>query len=146
MSVNKAETDSVQHHDTNIERERIELLRRFEGRECIYKDGRFLCRARIVRTDSYLRTMRAELELVDFPGFFPPAPTWDIGGMWDHLSIAADTWRLACSGLTWRLLFNEEIVKEVTEAARRLSEEEVPSDRLYKLTQHLRRCEVNKMV
>ena len=126
---------------------RVQVLAVLPGSDCIYKEGRRICRGKIsnVRTDD--RTIRASFQVTATPGFITPGKdSWDIGAVWTYFHVHDEYWTLAATGISWRVFFNSDLIREVTELARTLSGDDntrfdVLMDRL---RAYMHRCEVNR--
>lgn len=101
----------------------VEMLRSREGSECIYKEARYVCLARMhsITVDDW--GVRAEMIAIPCSVMIAPTEPWTALSIWDNFTCHTDTWRCAMSGLVWRLFFRETLIGNVKEFAHKYPNE-----------------------
>ena len=95
-----------------------ELVRSRDGSECVYKEGRYICLARVQSTSVDARGVQAEMRPVPYPVTIAPTKPWTVYSIWDSFCCRGDTWRCAGSGLIWHVFFSGAIILKFKEVSR----------------------------
>lgn len=122
-----------------------DLIHRHEGAECIYKEGKYICHARVrsIKADDW--GINAELVPIPSQGLIAPTEPWESGTIWECFSCHAESWTCASSGLVWRVFFDKALIREVKELGRTFSDEESESDRRMSLVKCISACEIRRI-
>jgi hypothetical protein len=111
---------------------------RYLHQECIYREGRILCCARVRELRACERLIVALLEVVPRPGFLPwTLKDWVITCDWQHFSFDQERWSAACTGLVWQLHFHPSLVDRMLDTAMMLPEELDSRQRRFLLGRYL---------
>ena len=125
--------------------QRRALLRANEGSECIYKEDRTVCHARVHSIDADDWGVKAELVPIPAPGLSAVTEAWSIATIWAGFQCDAAAWNCGSSAMCWRVLFDPALIRDVKELAKTLPSEESEWDRFGKLMKCINDSEVRRL-